>query len=1159
MTLTNIQIQGGLFSADFLDRIHEKPGQKPKDFGLEGNRPLVDEVSAVWSDARVYWNAFQRRLGRSHGESAATITREQWMIPLLEALGYTLTFQKRSAEVEGRTYALSHRAGEDESAPPVHIVGCDQNVGTRSGSGRGHLSPHALVQEYLNRAEHLWGVVTNGYIFRVLRDSSHFTRPTYIEFDLEQILKGERFDEFIVFYRLVHRTRLPRAKEEAAQCWLERYHQEAIDQGGRIRDGLRVAVEEAIQTLANGLLSHPKNESLRKRVRDKTLTEQAFYQEILYLIYRFLFLMVAEERYLLTSREEKAAGQDQKSAYYRNYWSISRLRERSRVPASAPERFDDLYLGLQTLFVVLRDDRLAEHMGLAPLNGELFRPLDTIDNARLNNRDLLRTICQLSYFTPTDVHIQRRVNYAALDVEELGSVYESLLEFQPQILEQNGRLTFQFGIGTERKSTGSYYTRPDLVRELIESALVPVIGSRLAEAKSQEDKEQALLSLKVCDPACGSGHFLLAAARRIGRELAKVRTAEEEPSPETVRKAIRDVIIHCIYGVDKNPLAVDLCKVALWIEGHGEGRPLTFLDHRIRCGDSLIGVLDMSVLKAGIPDEAFNAVSGDDKDFAKVIKAQNKRERKAADTGQMTLAFDARSDLATFAERLRRLETLTDDTPDQIREKARLYQELRGQQTNWYRDHTACNLWTSAFFALLTKGTQTAVPTTGVLESFLDRGVIQGQIIGWAEALALKQKFFHWPLEFPEVFAQGGFDLILSNPPWGQKIMAADERLKKFVHLNYPSASGIFDWFRPFTELATRLLVKGGVLGLVLPDILLLKNYEETRKFVLNTLEIVSIGWWPKPFPEVVMDAITFVAKRVKVPENHQLRVTLNLSAKPSSRIIPQYEFSANPRYVFNIFLTPVKRSILEKLERNPRLGDLFEIHEGVHSGNMRSELFVRERIDESCRPLLFGRKEIIPYGLRWEGYFIRLSVVPKHRTRERYANVGKHEWHEKRKVLVRRTGDYVLAAVDEEGRYASNNYFILFPKNPCGLTLEGICALLNSRFITWYFRTIEPRQGRVFAELKIKHIQSFPVPKEVVTATGFIPLNDLGKKRGQLAQILLSGCDPSERDRLTKECEHLDSEINALVEQYFGIDIALEVNNQIQVEKEGIFEEIQK
>jgi hypothetical protein len=230
------------------------------------------------------------------------------------------------------------------------------------------------------------------------------------------------------------------------------------------------------------------------------------------------------------------------------------------------------------------------------------------------------------------------------------------------------RLKFELAFGTERKSTGSYYTRPELVHELIKSTLVPVMEGRFKIAKTAGEKEKALLSLKVCDPAAGSGHFLLAAARRIGRELAKVRSGEDEPTPTEFRKAVRDVIQHCIYGVDLNPLAVDLCKVALWLEGHNRGYPLTFLDHRIKCGNSLIGLDKMERLKDGIPDDAFKPVTCDDKEVAKQIKAINKRERRDWERGQERLPFDMKevldADLKAFAEQARTIDAIADNSPE---------------------------------------------------------------------------------------------------------------------------------------------------------------------------------------------------------------------------------------------------------------------------------------------------------------------------------------------------------------------------------------------------------------------------------------------------------------------------------------------------------------
>lgn len=214
-------------------------------------------------------------------------------------------------------------------------------------------------------------------------------------------------------------------------------------------------------------------------------------------------------------------------------------------------------------------------LGVPPLNGDLFNSSQTADltDVMLSNRNLLSALWHLSMYRESEKTPWRRINYAALDVEELGSVYESLLDFQPVFIEKNGMPTFDLVYGTERKSTGSYYTPPELVNELIKSAVVPVLEERLKEGKTAQQKEKAILNLKVCDPASGSGHFLLAAARRLGRELASIRTGDDEPSPEQMRLAIRDVITHCIYAVDRNPLAVDSARLLYGWKGTPKGSP----------------------------------------------------------------------------------------------------------------------------------------------------------------------------------------------------------------------------------------------------------------------------------------------------------------------------------------------------------------------------------------------------------------------------------------------------------------------------------------------------------------------------------------------------------------------------------------------------------
>jgi len=756
MNFPTVRLEGGLLSAEILEQVAqgEAPGQTPGHFGLDEGVRLTDEIHRAWSDARHFWGTFNRLLARLPEDDPATSdTRERWIIPLLRVLGYDLSYKSRAAVVEGQTFAISHRAGKGEDAPPIHIVGCRQPLDRRSPTGRPRLSPHALVQEYLNRTEHLWGLVTNGYQLRLLRESLRTARPTYVEFDLQQMMEGEHLPDFALLFRLLHRSRLPRGVEDAKDCLLERYHLISEEQGGRIRYRLRLSVKKALVVLGNGFLRHPKNEALRRALREGQLSSQDLYRELLYLIYRLLFLLVVEERQLLTP-----------NPVYRKHYSISRLRHLAEARPQTPGRHGDLWLGLRTTFKLLARENLGRELDLPPLDGELFSSLKTehLGSARLANSDLLTALWHLCLYRDEEASSLRRVNYAALNVEELGSVYESLLDFHPVVREEGGRLLFELVPGQERKSTGSYYTRPELVQELVKSALEPVLEERLSQASTSEEKERAILLIKVCDPASGSGHFILAAARRLGKELARVRTGEPEPSPEAFREAVRDVIGHCIYGVDLNPLAVDLCKVALWIESHTSGRPLTFLDHRIKCGNSLIGVFDLSVLEEGIPDDAYKPAAGDHKETAKALKKQNRDERKAWKVGQYHLFEE---DLRELGRKFAALEEFGDSSPEEIRQKEKLYLELM-RDPRFQHDRTACNLWTAAFFSELIPGNAGKVPTSEALRRYLEGKPINPRIIAHAEALAEKHRFFHWPLEFPDVFAQGGFDVVLSNPPW---------------------------------------------------------------------------------------------------------------------------------------------------------------------------------------------------------------------------------------------------------------------------------------------------------------------------------------------------------------------------------------------------------
>ena len=553
MSYTTISIEGGLFPPDLLERISLGDGgikgQAPGDFGLPPSRRLLDEMQRSFSDARKYWDAFGRRLERSR-ESRTTPTREVWMAELFELLGFLpLEYQRAAVEAGGASFPISYRTHSAENAPPIHIVAVDQPLDERGPARR---TPHALVQDFLNRSEALWGVVTNGAKLRLLQDSARLSKPTYLEFDIQAMIEGNAYDEFVVLYRLLHATRFPSNGVEPHECLLEGYYTQGTEEGGRVREKLRDGVKSALEVLGTALVEHPRNDVLRDTLRSGRLDEVGYYRQFLNFVYRMLFLMVTEERKLLSTRTDH-----ERQTICDCYYSITRLRDRAER-YFAGDGHGDLWEGLAQTFCLFRDETAAQRLGLSPLNGELFRSsaCRDIESVFCPNKSFLAAIRHLSTFD--DNGVRRRVNYAHLDVEEFGSVYESLLDYRPVVQLGDASFVphrFELAAGTERKQTGSYYTPPELVRELIDSALVPVIEDRLTTANTPESKEGALLALRVCDPASGSGHFLLAAARRIAHELAKVRTGEEEPGLVQYRTAIGDVVRNCIYAVDKNPLA----------------------------------------------------------------------------------------------------------------------------------------------------------------------------------------------------------------------------------------------------------------------------------------------------------------------------------------------------------------------------------------------------------------------------------------------------------------------------------------------------------------------------------------------------------------------------------------------------------------------------
>jgi hypothetical protein len=792
-TYVAVRSEGGLLSHDFLESIGALAPEleiTPAAYFLADTEPLAEAQSRSWLRLIGLWRAFQEaRQKLPEGDPAVRLTRERWLLPLFAELGYgRLKAPPAPIEAEGRTFPLSHLHG------PVclHLMGAgvDLDRPTSGVTGAARTTPHGLLQDLLNRSDpHLWGLVTNGLTLRVLRDFRALTRQAFLEFDLESIFDGERFSDFRLLWLVCHASRLSPAEAtpgDPTSAPIESWYQRAKTAGVRVLERLRGGVKAAIEHLGAGLLRHPHNRALHDSLRSGALSTGDYYRQLLRLIYRLIFIFVAEDRDLLLPELQPTDPPEQHAAQarYRRFYATTRLRDLALRRRGGPH--SDLWRALNLLLSKLYAG--CPELGLPPFGSFLFSPQATpdLDRAQLHNHDLLAALLALCTFT--EGNVRRQVSWRSIGADELGSVYESFLELHPEIHRDAATFTLHSAAGNDRKTSGSYYTPHTLVESLLDTALTPVLD-RAAAAKHPE---AALLALRVCDPACGSGHFLTAAGRRLAHRLAQARAGDAEPSPELVRSALRDVFSRCLFGVDHNPMAVELCKISLWLEAIDPGRALPFLDSHILHGNSLLGATP-ALLARGIPDDAFKEIEGDDKTAAKALRRRNRDERAGKAAGVQHGLFAAAAptaaaspDLTQLTREAAAIDRLPDDTLAAAEAKERRYHAL--QTSSLARDaHLVADVFTAAFVwpkqgDPAGQRLQQDAPTEWLFRKIHAAPHSAPPLTrDTAEALRREYNFFHWHIAFPQVFTEpppgeqpqnpkhgwnGGFDLILGNPPW---------------------------------------------------------------------------------------------------------------------------------------------------------------------------------------------------------------------------------------------------------------------------------------------------------------------------------------------------------------------------------------------------------
>jgi hypothetical protein len=757
-----ISLEGSLISPAKLAAVAERKATDQTDAGYHIPKGLTlrDETARYF---RIGQALFRELFAGAHPSQQAAIRFTQEL--LRDVFGFTDIEPVTAPRVHGeRTYILTLEALKGRVPFVVVSPADDLDHASANLSHDRRRSAASSLQEWLNAEDNaLWGFCCNGERLRLLRDNQSLTRPAFLEANLRQIFENEDFAGFAVLWLIVHASRFGQPGSPVTDCALERWRESGSKEGLAARERLSIGVKEALLALGNGFLSNAANTDLRDRLTSGRLPMPQFFNELLRLVYRLIFLLAAEDRSLLHPPDAP----DQARKVYAEGYSLGALRDRA-IRRSGWDQFHDRWEGLLIVFRALAngEPRLA-----LPALGGLFEQHGTpsLDTARLSNRALMEAIFRLAWLRDDSVIVP--VNWRDMETEELGSVYEGLLELTPRLTLDGRGFAFAEGVetkGNERKKTGSYYTPDSLVQALLDSALDPVLDRVESEA---EDAAAALLAVTVIDPACGSGHFLLSAARRIATRVARVRTGGL-PSTADYRHALRDAVRCCVHGVDRNPMAIELTRVALWIETVEPGKPLGFLDANLRIGDSLLGIFDFKALEKGIPDAAYKPLAGDHKPTVSDFKERNRRD-KGEVAGFLDFSGSHRGqtvELPRLAASMRAVRQLPEDTVEQVHDKRQRYQIVHGDPhlTNLEQ---AADLYVAAFLTPKTEAQSldlhtALVPTTADVWIAMRGATIYGPRLGAARKLASDARAFHWPIEFPDVMNSGGFDAVLGNPPW---------------------------------------------------------------------------------------------------------------------------------------------------------------------------------------------------------------------------------------------------------------------------------------------------------------------------------------------------------------------------------------------------------
>lgn len=1108
--------------------------------------PKEEEVKPLYEFCYELWN--KRYIGLAQANEA--VTRQELLDKILTKLGFSYLPNTRFPMGGEPDYILFSDENTKEQvfekdkhtqySAAVGILEAKKvnhpldAVSRQETPGR---FPHQQIRDYLQSATDSsgklvyfrWAILTNGNKWRLYcRD----TRPEhYFEFDFEHGIRS--FKDFMVFVALFNPTAF--IKNEEGHCLLDDVRSEALSYQAELEDNLCKRVFNILINLANGFYQRPENKITQNDL-DK------LYEHCLIFLYRLLFVLYAEGRGLLPMKGP--------NKNYRERYSLQRLLYRFGNPRNyISNKFTDLYEEILDLFHLIDGDRPSRNEACdVPLyDGRLFdsNKYLLLEQWRIGEQTLAEVLKGLMFGNiPTvrgeqrDFNFGETIDYADLEVRQLGSIYEGLLENHLEIEEDNLILK---GDKSERKATGTYYTPDYIVQYIVKNTLEPLCKEiheskkvQTAIKKTIQDNSFAeeVLKLKVLDPAMGSGHFLVRATEFLAEQilyhpttLLQVETVPKGLSHEQAEISYwrRKVVESCVYGVDLNPLAVELAKLSLWLTCITTDQPLSFLDHHLRVGNSLIGakLADLGSLSKGKTSKQFLFSFGPD-----LPKAVSEAIRTLKEIGEI---------------------------------ESRDIQIVKNKEERWRKEvleklepyRTIADLWTMSFLDMKIDE-ETYCKLAGLLsENPKPRTKkakdLKQKISSYNSYLktAEEKKFFHWEFEFPEVFfnedgtpkENPGFDAVIGNPPYvdSENMTKNMPEQREVINKFYIAAKGNWDLYIIFIEQGLNTLKHSGIISYIVPNKLIAANYSKEIRKILSEYDIKELRDFSnvKVFKDVNVYPIVFRIRKNKEKED-VLMTSLNLVAdvilenKVPSKIFYQDIF-------WDRYFT--KKELLDVILKISKFKPLESFSVKVSAAATVSEAYeIKKYIGNKSQDISRNYKKLIntgtldPYWSLWgrqKMQYIKDSysypvIADKDVIK---INPIRYEQSKSTKIIIGGMTK-VLECFYDEGEYlACKSTSIILSSDSSKINLKFLVALLNSPLISFWYKNYYKSLSLAGGYLRINNSEIKTIPIPDINSNNQKPFIDLVDK------ILAIKAKNPEADIST-----LEHQIDQMVYKLYGL-----------------------